>query len=145
MQRLVLALAISALAAGCALMCEEAGCQGTYVLTFEADSWADGEYELYVALDGVEAAGCAIVLPLEDGATCGGGYAEVTMVDGALTVPVPTPMNEDLVEAEIKLSLDGDVLVSETVEPAWGDPFWPNSKACDRGYGCLSAEDTITL
>lgn len=145
MQRFSIAFAFSALVSGCIeISCTEMGCNGSYTLTFESDDWADGDYELSVALDGEEAAACTITLPLESDASCD-GFTAITMADGALTVPVRTPMNDQLVEADVVLSLDGADLVSEVVEPAWGEPFWPNGESCDEGYGCLSAEDTFTL
>lgn len=146
MPRLALGLSLSALmVGGCiALSCDEMGCNGTYTLTLEASTWADGEYEMFVAFDGEEAMRCTFTLPLEGGETCG-GFPAITMTDGALIVPVPTPMNENLVEAEIVLSQGGTALLSEIVEPAWGEPVWPNGKDCDQGYGCLSAEDSFTL
>ena len=145
MSRLALGLALSALTGGCiALSCQEVGCNGTYALSFEADEWEEGAYALTVFLDGMESVDCVITLPLESASSCD-GVSAVELADGILSVMVYTPMNEDLVEADIALSMDGTVLLEEVVEPAWGEPYWPNGQACDRGYGCLSASDAFSL
>ena len=146
MSRFALTLALSAAFVGCAIskICTEMGCMGTYALSFEADSWEDGEYALTVFFDGMDAADCVITLPLADGAACEGASA-VELADGVLSVQVFTPMNDGLIEADIVLSLGDAVLLEEVVEPAWGEPYWPNGEDCDRGYGCLSASETFSL
>ncbi|MEL6343098.1 MAG: hypothetical protein AAFV53_08175, partial [Myxococcota bacterium] len=125
------------------LGCTEIGCNGSYELTFEADVWEEGEVELSVAFDGVDALRCTFAVPSDDGEDC--GVSGVTFVDGAMLVAVPTPMDERIAEADIELMVDGVVLFSDVVEPLWSDPFWPNGRRCDRDSGCLSAEDTFRL
>lgn len=144
MTRLAIAVALSAFAGGCALTCTEMGCNGTYALSFEADSWDDGDYVLSVDFDGMGAEECAFSLPADGEQACD-SFTAITVEDGVLSIAVRTPMNEDLIEADVELSIGDTVLFAELVEPAWGEPFWPNGKACDRGYGCLSAEDAFSL
>lgn len=145
MSRLALPLALSALASGCiALSCDEMGCMGTYALSFEAGTWEDGEYALTVLFDGMDAADCVITLPLDGDSSCDGASA-VTLADGVLSVLVFTPMNDELVEADIVLSQGDTILLEEVVEPVWDEPYWPNGESCDRGYGCLSASETFSL
>ena len=102
MSRLALTLALSAVFAGCVVstICTDMGCMGTYSLSFEADSWEDGEYALTVLFDGMDAADCIITVPLADGAACDGASA-VELADGVLSVMVFTPMNDELIEADI--------------------------------------------
>ena len=146
MPRLVLSLVLAALTGGCIALshCTEMGCMGSYSLSFEADGWEDGEYALDVFFDELVATDCAFTLPLAEQVNCEGATV-VALEDGVLSVRVSTPMNEDLFEADISLTQGETVLLEEVVEPAWGEPYWPNGEACDRGYGCLSATESFSL
>jgi len=145
MRRLILLPLLTTPIGGCILTngCTLAACSGSYALSFEADNWADGEYNLFVAFDGMEAQNRTFTLPLGDNEAL--SISPVTLENGVLTLSVGTPMDESLVEADIQLIQEEAVLFSDVVEPVWDEPYWPNGEDCDPGQGCLSAWDTFRL
>ena len=148
MRTVPLLIATTALSAACVPLasglCTMVGCNGMYELTFDrSDAWEDGEYELSVAFDDAEPTVCTFTLPLAEETSC--AFTPISLDGNVLVVPIPTGMDESLVEAEILLDREGSEVLSEVVEPNWDAPFWPNGEQCDKGNGCLSAEETFSL
>lgn len=124
------------------LACTEIGCSGALELSFDQPTWEEGDYTLTVAYDGGEPTTCTFTVPLS-GEQC--GVSDIALDGTTLSVAVPTPMNDRLVEAEIRLDLNDAALLEQVVEPDWGAPFYPNGPLCDAGFGCLTAQEALTL
>ena len=142
MRSIIALLAGSAALAGCAFSCTEMGCMGTLELAFEAADWEEGTYTLSVDYGANGTQECAFTFPLEE-ASCDG--REITVSDSALMIPLTTRMSEDYAEVVVILESEDTVLVDETIDPEWSEPYYPNGRACDRGSGCISAAWTFTL
>jgi hypothetical protein len=142
---------LSALSAvACAVagsFCTDMGCSGTLELTIVADSWAEGDYQVTMDVGGDYLERCRFTIPLgEPNPEAGSSCWEAPTFDGTrLTVFMPTPMDDSLVEVDVALLVDEAVVVEETVAPEWGEPAYPNGEECDAGYGCLSGTATIEL
>jgi hypothetical protein len=139
-------------AGGCSRMdgyCTEMGCSGSLDLVFEAESWAEGDYQVTMDVGGDYLERCRFTIPLSEpnpraGSSC---WVAPTFDGTRLSVSMPTPGDDSLVEVVVVLLVDDKVVFEETLAPEWGEPFYPNGEACDgdEGYGCLSGEETIEL
>lgn len=136
-------LPLVTLLAGCGavpIACTEIGCTGSLTLSFTGRTWDDGaSYTLTVSgeFDGEP---CVLTLP---DVGCDG---QTVAVDGdTLTVGVRMPMGTPdevhvLLETDDSVVHDGDHAVD------WGEPFYPNGRACDgRDGGCAAGEAIIAL
>jgi hypothetical protein len=137
----LLLLASPLLLAGCALNCEEIGCSGA-ISIYLAGAGADGEWSLEVTKDG-ETRACTITLP-------GGEPVCATPLDVAveaegMTLTWMTMMGEQGDAVSLRVSHDGVLLLDESFEPDWSEPYYPNGKACDDGMGCSNATVDYSL
>jgi hypothetical protein len=142
---ILVALAVACTPTG--QFCTEIGCSGTLTLTFEAETWAESVYEVTLDTGREFPERCRFTLPLSEpnpqaGSSC---FIAPTFNGAELTVALPTPMDESLVEVDVALRLADVVLHESTLAPAWGEPFYPNGEVCDAGHGCRSAEANIAL
>ena len=143
MRSIITLLAGSVALAGCAFSCTEMGCMGSFQLTFEAETWDEGLYTLSVDFGENGTQACSFTIPLEAGIVC--DETEISLSDSGLVVPLRTGMSEDYADVAVTLEYEDAILVDQTIDPEWSEPFHPNGQACDRGSGCISAAWTFTL
>ena len=105
------------------LACTEIGCNGTLELTFAQAAWEDGTYALTADFGDGDVRSCEVTLPLGADTYCD-AFA-VTFDGTALVVPLATGMDESLTDVAVTLALGADVLVDESIAPAWSDPRLP--------------------
>lgn len=129
------------LLAGCALNCEEVGCSGS-VSIYLAGAVSDGEWSLEVTKDG-ETRACTVTLP--DGETVCASPLDVVVDADGMTLSWTTIMGEQGDEVSLRISHAGVLLLDESFEPDWSQPYYPNGKACDDGMGCSNATADYTI
>ena len=125
---------------GCAMLglsCTEMGCAGALSVLMDGALAEGGSYE--VAVEGLSVEPCVFSLPLQ-------GYEDCASVDedGQLVVSFFIPMGAAPDEVTLVLFEDGEEAVRAVEAPSYGEPYYPNGKACDGG-GCRTGEATFTL
>lgn len=126
--------------AGCqalGLSCTEMGCTGT----------------LTVLLDRMPTEDAVITLDLGDGATACGTATETTeplcvIEDGEFgpSLSMMVGMGQDPPEIEVSVSEGGAPAEVSTLPVTWGEPWYPNGKACDgEDGGCRSGDAELAL
>lgn len=123
--------------AGCSslgLACTEVGCFGSLVIT----------------LDRAPVTDAVITVDVGDGETwpC---LPEAEAMDTICTIEdaslqIATGMGSPALDVVIVAVDEGAGAVEHEVEVTWGEPYYPNGKACDgRDGGCRSGEGSLTL
>lgn len=125
---------------GCAMLglsCTEVGCAGALSVLMDG-ALADGvPYE--VSVEGLSVEPCVFTLPLQ-------GYEDCASVDaeGQLVLSFFIPMGAAPDEVTLILLEDGEEAVRAVEAPSYGEPYYPNGKACDGG-GCRTGDVAFTL
>jgi len=141
MERATIALMGLALALpGCAalgLSCTEVGCMASLSVMMQG-SFLEGEaYE--VVIEEMAEEPCVFTLPLQGDEGCVASDDE-----GRLVVTVYLPMGEAPEDVTLVLYEDGEEAARSVERPSYGDPYYPNGKACD-GVGCVSGQVDFVL
>jgi len=129
------------LATGCGLSCTEMWVPSGFELTFEASSWAAGDYE--IVLSGDVETSCAVTLPADDtsgpGEDCGSHDVKITFDAHAIdAVFIYEPLPEYL---HVSVLLDGVEIAAQVFEPSY-DVTEPNGPGCGE---TIFASDNLTL
>lgn len=127
--------------AGCAFNCTEIGCSGS-LSVYLAGATADGEWSLELTKDGVTRA-CTVSLP--GGEPVCSDPLDVEVDSGGMNMVWTTAMGEAGEEVQVRVSHDGLLLVDESFVPDWSEPYYPNGKACDDGFGCVTASADFSV
>ena len=140
-------LALTATLVACGplgLDCTQMGCIGSLIMNLPTASLADAEYILTLEHDGTTEQ-CTFALPFDAAsAVCTQG-SELELNGDIISLNHPLEMGMQFDTVFVELSEQDFTLVSETLDIEWAEPFYPNGKACDDGFGCYSAEVEISL
>lgn len=116
------------------LACTEMGCAGS----------------ITILLDRAPTEGAGIEVDLGDGdvriCTSGGDPSSCTLdtTDGDVVLEIGVPMGS--APETIVVTVDEGAVIDHDVAITWGEPYYPNGKACDGADGgCAAGEGALTL